>query len=75
MAEAGVDPDRPIIASCGSGTSACALLLALETLETTGHRLYDGSWTEWAGSGMPVESRVPEKKEPHLKPGREAVDR
>jgi thiosulfate/3-mercaptopyruvate sulfurtransferase len=58
MAEAGVDPDRPVIASCGSGTSACALLLALETLGTTGHRLYDGSWTEWAGSGMPVEPRV-----------------
>lgn len=54
LAEAGIDPDRPVVASCGSGTSACALLLALETLGTTGHRLYDGSWTEWAGSGMPV---------------------
>jgi len=55
LAAAGVDPDRPVVASCGSGTSACALLLALATLGTTGHRLYDGSWTEWAGSGMPVE--------------------
>jgi len=51
---AGVDPGRPIIATCGSGTSACALLLALEVLGTGGHRLYDGAWTEWAGSGMPV---------------------
>jgi len=58
LADAGVDPERPVVASCGSGTSACALLLALETLGTTGHRLYDGSWTEWAGSGMPVEPRV-----------------
>lgn len=57
LAEAGVDPGRPVVASCGSGTSACALLLALDTLGTTGHRLYDGSWTEWAGSGMPMEPR------------------
>jgi thiosulfate/3-mercaptopyruvate sulfurtransferase len=54
MQAAGVDPGRPVIATCGSGTSACALLLALEVLGTSGHRLYDGAWTEWAGSGMPV---------------------
>jgi len=53
---AGVDPGRPVIATCGSGTSACALLLALAVLGTGGHRLYDGAWTEWAGSGMPVEA-------------------
>ena len=56
LAGAGVDPHRPVIATCGSGTSACALLLALEVLGTGGHRLYDGAWTEWAGSGLPVEA-------------------
>ncbi len=55
LAEAGIDPGRPVIATCGSGTSACALLLALDWLGSTGHSLYDGSWTEWASRGMPVE--------------------
>lgn len=48
LREAGVDPGRPIVAACGSGTSACALIHALHLL---GHEsaLYDGSWTEWGG--------------------------
>lgn len=54
LAAAGVALDRPIIATCGSGTSACALLLALDQLGHRGARLYDGSWTEWAGSGQPI---------------------
>lgn len=44
---AGVDLARPVIASCGSGVTACVLALALER---AGHRdwsVYDGSWTEW----------------------------
>lgn len=44
---AGVDLKRPVIASCGSGVTACVLALALERL---GHRrtaVYDGSWSEW----------------------------
>jgi thiosulfate/3-mercaptopyruvate sulfurtransferase len=55
LADAGVDPARPIIATCGSGVSACTLLLALELLGAgaTGS-LYDGSWTDWATSGNPV---------------------
>ncbi|HWA14988.1 MAG TPA: sulfurtransferase [Gemmatimonadales bacterium] len=52
LAGAGVDPARPIIATCGSGVSACTLLLALDLLQAgDGASLYDGSWTEWAGSG------------------------
>ncbi len=54
LAAAGVRLDRPIIATCGSGTSACTLLHVLERLGHTGAVLYDGSWTEWASSGMPV---------------------
>ena len=42
----GVDPARPVIATCGSGVSACALILALATLDR-GATLYDGSWSEW----------------------------
>jgi thiosulfate/3-mercaptopyruvate sulfurtransferase len=46
---AGVDLDRPIVTSCGSGVSACAILLALETLGHRDYAVYDGSWTEWGG--------------------------
>jgi thiosulfate/3-mercaptopyruvate sulfurtransferase len=54
---AGIDLSQPIIATCGSGTSACTLVLSLELL---GHRsvaVYDGAWTEWGGrSDTPVEA-------------------
>ena len=49
LAEAGVDPTRTIVATCGSGTSACALILALHVLGHDSAALYDGSWTEWGG--------------------------
>jgi thiosulfate/3-mercaptopyruvate sulfurtransferase len=54
---AGIDLSQPIVATCGSGTSACTLVLGLELL---GHRkaaVYDGAWTEWGGrADTPVES-------------------
>jgi thiosulfate/3-mercaptopyruvate sulfurtransferase len=54
---AGIDLSQPVVATCGSGTSACALVLSLELL---GHRnvaVYDGAWTEWGGrADTPVES-------------------
>ena len=46
--DAGIDLDRPVVATCGSGVSACTLALGLHLL---GHRdvaVYDGSWSEWA---------------------------
>ena len=55
--EAGVDLSRPVIASCGSGVTACTILLALDLLGHENHALYDGSWTEWGGrEDTPVES-------------------
>ncbi|ALK09316.1 3-mercaptopyruvate sulfurtransferase [Blastochloris viridis] len=44
--KAGIDLDRPIITSCGSGVTAAVLTLALDSIGKTA-RLYDGSWAEW----------------------------
>lgn len=54
FAAAGVQWDRPVIATCGSGVTACNLLLALHRLGHSDASLYDGSWTEWASTGSPV---------------------
>lgn len=45
---AGVDIDRPVVTTCGSGVSAAVLNLALYRLGRPDAALYDGSWTEWA---------------------------
>jgi thiosulfate/3-mercaptopyruvate sulfurtransferase len=53
---AGVDLDKPIITSCGSGVTAAILTLALESIGRTPKGLYDGSWSEWGGRpDLPVE--------------------
>lgn len=54
---AGVDIAKPIVASCGSGVSACALALGLHLVGAKQVAVYDGSWTEWGGrSDTPVET-------------------
>lgn len=40
--------DRPAIAYCGSGVTACHDLLAMEVAGITGTALYPGSWSQWA---------------------------
>jgi thiosulfate/3-mercaptopyruvate sulfurtransferase len=47
--QAGVDMDKPVVTSCGSGVTAATLILALESIGKSGNRLYDGSWAEWGG--------------------------
>lgn len=47
FAERGVDLEKPLITSCGSGITAATLALALEQAGAQDVALYDGSWTEW----------------------------
>jgi thiosulfate/3-mercaptopyruvate sulfurtransferase len=55
--EAGLDLTHPVIASCGSGVSACALALALQVLGHRRYAVYDGSWSEWGRpDGPPIEA-------------------
>lgn len=45
---AGIDLDRPLIASCGSGVTACVLALGAHLSGAENVAVYDGSWSEWA---------------------------
>ncbi|MBJ3778237.1 3-mercaptopyruvate sulfurtransferase [Acuticoccus mangrovi] len=44
--KAGVDLDKTVVTTCGSGVTAAVLSLALETIGKPS-AVYDGSWTEW----------------------------
>jgi thiosulfate/3-mercaptopyruvate sulfurtransferase len=50
QSQAGVADDHTIV-MCGSGVTACHLLLAMEVAGKRGARLYAGSWSEWIRDG------------------------
>ena len=45
--QAGVDPARPLVFTCGSGITAAGLFFAAHMLGREDTALYDGSWSEW----------------------------
>lgn len=50
----GININQPVVASCGSGITACVIALGLAQLGKQNTAVYDGSWTEWSASNAPV---------------------
>jgi thiosulfate/3-mercaptopyruvate sulfurtransferase len=55
FAKAGVELERPVVATCGSGVTAGIVALALAVLGRPDAAVYDGSWVEWgADASLPL---------------------
>ena len=55
LESAGAAPGRDVVAYCGSGVTACTIVLAAELAGLGPARLYPGSWSEWSRGARPVE--------------------
>lgn len=51
--EAGIDLNKPLWTTCGSGVTACHVVLAAHLLGHPGACVYDGSWSEWFKRASP----------------------
>ncbi|XP_078607375.1 3-mercaptopyruvate sulfurtransferase-like isoform X1 [Branchiostoma floridae x Branchiostoma japonicum] len=49
----GVDLARPLVATCGSGVTACGVALAAHLCGKEDVPVYDGSWSEWSKRAPP----------------------
>lgn len=54
--KSGLDAQKSVIVSCGSGITAAIIGLGLELIGRDDYALYDGSWSEWgADPNLPIE--------------------
>jgi len=51
----GIDLNKPIVTTCGSGITAAGLALLFHQLGADDIRVYDASWAEWGASYAPIE--------------------
>lgn len=47
--------ERELVVYCGSGVTACEVLLSLAAAGRDDAKLYAGSYSEWVTNGLPVE--------------------
>jgi thiosulfate/3-mercaptopyruvate sulfurtransferase len=59
FAEAGVDLEKPLVATCGSGVTACVILFGAHLLGKSDLSLYDGSWSEWGADPATPKAQGP----------------
>ncbi|MFC7290817.1 3-mercaptopyruvate sulfurtransferase [Hirschia litorea] len=50
FAASGLDLDKPIVTTCGSGITASVLALGLAVIGRDDVAVYDGSWSQWGGA-------------------------
>jgi thiosulfate/3-mercaptopyruvate sulfurtransferase len=63
FAKSGLDTSKPIVASCGTGVTACAVVLGLDVIGVNNTAVFDGSWTEWgSATDTPVETGPAQKR-------------
>ena len=57
FSNAGIDIEKPLVTSCGSGVTACVLALGMYALNKKNVSVYDGSWSEWGSDqNLPIET-------------------
>lgn len=53
----GLEDDKPVITTCGSGVTACVIAFAMHLVGYKGYSVYDGSWADWGSNrNAPIET-------------------